>query len=117
MAKTPEGKVKDKIKKWMREKFPRAWGYDPVQTGYGSHGIPDHIFCVPVRVTQDMVGKEFGMFVSIEAKTPNGRLSEYQVIVGEEITRATGVYRVVYGTDQVELILSTIEQQLGTPPR
>ena len=40
----------------------------PVQTGYGKTGVPDHLYCVPVTITPDMVGKTYGMFIAIEAK-------------------------------------------------
>jgi len=40
---TPEGKVKEKIKRLL--KHHGAWYYLPVSMGMGQHGIPDFICC------------------------------------------------------------------------
>jgi len=50
-----------------------AWSYAPIQTGRGVHGIPDRVGCVPVTITQAMVGRTIGMFVGVEAKAPGRR--------------------------------------------
>lgn len=63
-----EGDVKDGIKDVFKELD--AWFYMPVQTGMGVGGIHDFIACVPITVTQEMVGKRIGLFVSVEAKEP-----------------------------------------------
>lgn len=85
----------------MKKHHPGAWGYMPVQTGYGQHGIPDHIYCVPIKITPDMVGKTVGLFVGIEAKTERGRLTKFQKMVLNKITEAKGVATVIYGVDEV----------------
>jgi ribosomal protein S19 len=64
--KLSESKVKEGIRKVLTEFH--AWHYMPVQTGMGVGGIHDHIACLPVVVTQEMVGKTIGCFVSVEAK-------------------------------------------------
>lgn len=56
MAQTPEGKVKDKIKKFLKERG--VWFYMPVQNGMGVVGIPDLICCYR------------GIFLAIETKAP-----------------------------------------------
>jgi len=57
MAKsTPEGKVKDQIKKIL--KSLGFWFYMPVQNGLGVNGIPDLIVCAG------------GFFIGIETKAP-----------------------------------------------
>lgn len=61
-----EPRVKDGIKKALAKW--NAWYYMPVQMGMGEGGIHDFIACVPMTITQDMVGKTIGAFVSIEAK-------------------------------------------------
>ena len=61
MAKTPEGRVKDAIKAWL--KAQGAWYFMPVPSGFGVHGIPDFICCIQ------------GRFVAIEAKAPGKRKS------------------------------------------
>lgn len=73
MAGTPEGKVKRAVKIWLAENG--IWYYAPVQLGMGVIGIPDFICCKPTMITQDMVGKKFGMFLAIETKAP-GKLKE-----------------------------------------
>lgn len=56
MAKTPEAKVKDAVKKRLKELG--IWYYMPVQNGMGVVGIPDFICCWE------------GMFLAIETKAP-----------------------------------------------
>ena len=102
MADTPEGRVKKNIKKWMSNRFPDAFGYMPVPTGFGEKGIPDHIYCVPVKITQAMVGDTVGLFVGIEAKTVKGKVSPSQAIKALEIRDASGLIYTVYGSDQIE---------------
>lgn len=55
---TPEGKVKDAIKKFLKSRD--IWYYLPVSNGMGQHGIPDFICCVPPA----------GKFLAIETKAP-----------------------------------------------
>lgn len=67
-----ENHVKDKIvKPWFDTQG--AWSYAPIQNGLGQHGIHDRVACLPLIVTQEMVGKKIGLFVSIEAKAPGRR--------------------------------------------
>lgn len=68
MATTPEGKVKKAVKKKLDE--IGAWHYMPVQTGFGLTGVPDLICCVPMKITQEMVGKTIGLFCAVETKAP-----------------------------------------------
>ena len=57
MAQTPEGKVKSKIKVYLKT-LPDCWFYMPVQNGMGVVGIPDIIAVIN------------GRFVAIETKAP-----------------------------------------------
>jgi len=66
-----ENQVKALVKDWYD--LAGAWSYAPIQTGMGAHGIPDRIGCVPIVVTQTMVGKTIGLFVAIESKRPGRR--------------------------------------------
>jgi hypothetical protein len=59
MAGTPEGKVKDAIKKELRKRD--IWYFMPMQNGFGVVGIPDFICCYK------------GRFVAIETKAPGKR--------------------------------------------
>lgn len=58
MAQTPEGKVKEAVKKFLKARG--VWFYMPVSNGMGRHGIPDIICCVPPS----------GKFLAIECKAP-----------------------------------------------
>jgi len=108
MGDTPEGKVKKKIKSWMKAAFPTAFGFMPRQSGYGSNGIPDHIYCVPVEITQAMVGETHGFFIGIEAKTADGAQSALQQVAENDIVKAAGKYRLVFGSDEIEPILGSL---------
>lgn len=77
-----ENDVKDILKRWFN-KVTGSWSYAPVQNGMGEGGIPDRVGCVPITITENMVGKTFGLFVAIEAKKPGRR--------GEENAGATGL--------------------------
>lgn len=68
MAGTPESKVKQKIKGVLKEN--NVWAYMPVQNGLGVVGIPDFVCCVPLTITQEMVGRTIGVFMGVEAKAP-----------------------------------------------
>lgn len=59
MAMTPEGRVKEAVKKWLKAKG--IWYYMPVQGGFGVVGIPDFICCWD------------GLFLAIETKAPGKR--------------------------------------------
>lgn len=58
MAQTPEAKVKEKIKKILKEHD--VYFAMPMGTGYGNSGVPDFLCCVS------------GKFVAIEAKAGKG---------------------------------------------
>jgi len=59
MANTPEGKVKDAVKKELRKRD--IWYFMPMQNGFGVVGIPDFICCWE------------GNFLAIETKAPGKR--------------------------------------------
>ena len=90
-----ENDVKELAKQWLDRST--AWHYAPVQSGLGVHGIHDRIACLPVTVTQEMVGKRIGLFVSIEAKKPGRRgeprrgMSTHQQLNLEAIRAAGGL--------------------------
>ena len=93
----PESAVKKEIKKVFASEAPKMWWYMPVQGPEGEHGIPDFVGCCPVKVTQDMVGKELPLFLSVEAKADDGKVSPAQKNCIEEITQAKGIAWVVRG--------------------
>ena len=64
MAQTPEGKVKDKIKKIL--KAHNIYFAMPMGTGYGNAGVPDFLCCFD------------GLFMAIEAKAGKGETTALQ---------------------------------------
>ncbi len=97
---TPEGKVKAKFKRWMEKHFPSAWIFMPVQMGYGVHGVPDFICCVPMTIRSEHVGKTIGIFFSPEAKADGGTASKYQIKQMGLIANACGITGIIEGTTE-----------------
>jgi hypothetical protein len=101
MAATPEGKVKEAIKKyltkrgvWFAGKAPPpvivGWMYMPLAGPLGVSGIPD------------FVGVFKGRAFFIEAKAPGGRPTEVQLLRHKEITMAGGVVIVAHSVEELE---------------
>lgn len=91
---TPEGKVKDAIKKLLKEHG--IWYYMPVQNGMGVVGIPDIIACWR------------GRFLAIETKAPGKRsnVTPNQFRVLAEITAHDGMAIVVDDVSQLEAYMA-----------
>ena len=87
MAKTSEGKVKDKIKKILVDS--NVWFYMPVNMGMGVSGIPDFICCIQ------------GKFFSIEAKAGSGKTTGLQEMQMARI-RAAGGTTLIINEDKLE---------------
>jgi hypothetical protein len=112
MAKTPEAKVKDDCKKYL--KSIGAWFFMPVSNGMGQVGIPDIICCYK------------GIFVAVETKAPGkrGSTTANQDRVIQEIQNADGWAIVVDNVDQLREffvvinayhILENRNAQINTP--
>lgn len=83
MAQTPEGKVKDKIKKIL--KAHNIYFAMPMGTGFGNAGVPDFLCC------------HKGKFLAIEAKADmHSKITALQLKQGEEIEAAGGHFWVVH---------------------
>ncbi len=95
----PEDKTKKAIVKVIDDLFPNNFQLMVVPGGFGKNGIPDHLACVPVTITQDMVGKSYGMFVAAEAKTLLGTTKGLQLVRIAEIIKADGFAALVYGVE------------------
>ena len=76
MATTPEAKVKEKIKKILKEHG--AYYAMPIGTGYGSSGVPDFLVCLN------------GEFLAIEAKAGRGVPTALQEKNMRDIEKAGG---------------------------
>ena len=81
MALTPEGKVKAKVVKILREEG--VYYFFPATHGYGRSGVPDVICCVA------------GKFLGIECKAGANKPTALQVHEIEQIRSAGGVAVVV----------------------
>lgn len=105
------------IKKDLKKRFDEwgAWHFSPPANGYGRNGIPDHIVCVPVLITQAMVGQTLGLFAAVEAKAEGRRneqdrgASSGQVREMTAITRAEGMVTLADSVDD----LAAIEAFIG----
>lgn len=102
---TPEGRVKDKIKKLL--KSHGIWYYMPMQNGMGVAGIPDLICCYE------------GLFIGIETKAPLknpttfeqrwAKATANQQARMREIQKAGGIAFVADDVQQVIDILNDIK--------
>tara|TARA_R110000851_G_scaffold275824_1_gene428585 strand:- start:42918 stop:43289 length:372 start_codon:yes stop_codon:yes gene_type:complete len=117
MAKqTPEGRVKDAIKKHLKTHYPDNFHFLPVSNGMGRHGIPDFVCSIPTVITADMVGHTIGVFVGIEAKTLKGKVSPLQTQCLDDIAKSHGAALVVWGSDHVENIDNYIDSAVWRAP-
>lgn len=98
----PESWVKEQVKKAVKKICPDAWGFMPVQGPEGEHGIPDHMYGVPVTVTPDMVGKKVCLLVGIEDKAEDGTVSALQKNCHKRMKSASAIVWVVRGRKGVE---------------
>lgn len=108
---TPEGRVKARIKYWIKKIWAKALIYMPVQMGFGKHGAPDFICCVPIVIDQSHVGKTFGLFVGIEAKAAGRNPTQRQLEFLREIEEAGGMAMVLKGVQSVNDYFEQFEQQ------
>src|SRR5574341_898065 len=108
---TSENDVKALVKKWYDARL--AWSYAPIQTGMGEHGIPDRVGCLPIVVTQEMVGKKIGLFVAVEAKKPgrrgerNAGANAVQCTRLRDIVKVNGIAALVDGTHDLDWLTAT----------
>ena len=92
------GRQESDLKEDIKKDLPTgSWVFSPVQTGYGSGGIPDILSCIPTVIKQSDVGKTFGMFVGIEAKMGKNKPSALQQGQLEGIAAAGGSALVITG--------------------
>lgn len=104
----PEAKVKAKIKKALLEIWPDMYHLMPVPGGFGQNGVPDHLACVPVKITQSMVGQVHGMFIAVEAKTATGKTKGIQHVQLAKIIKSGGFASIVYGEGQVDDLITKL---------
>lgn len=81
---TPEGRVKEAIKKILKDHG--IYYCMPLGTAMGRRGVPDFVCCYE------------GNFVGIEAKAGRGRCTKLQLLEHEKIRKAGGVVLVINET-------------------
>lgn len=91
--KTPEGAVKDDVKKLLDSYGERLYYFMPVQQGYGRRGL-DFFVCFK------------GMFLAIETKRKGGYAKKFQADLVEQVRDAHGHALV---TDTVEDVAKVLE--------
>lgn len=94
MASTPEAKVKEKIKKILKEH--NVYFAMPMGTGYGNSGVPDFLCCVN------------GHFWAIEAKAGKGTPTALQEKNMRDI-KAAGGLAVVVNEDNLDWLRGAIK--------
>jgi hypothetical protein len=92
---TPEGKVKAKIKRELKE-LACLYDFWPVPTGYGKRTL-DILLCAG------------GWFIAIEAKKKDGQLTDMQEITAAEIRAAHGLVFLVNNDKSLALAMETIK--------
>lgn len=108
-----EEEVKAAIKEAVTELWPTHWHLMVVPHGYGGVGTFDHIIAAPIKITPEMVGKTYGMFVGIEAKRRDEPLSKWkkmQRLNAAEIVRVGGFAAVVFGSEQIPQLIKNIKR-------
>jgi hypothetical protein len=85
MARTPEGKVKDKVVAVLKKHG--AYYFSPPSNGFGRAGIPDIIACL------------HGWFIAIECKAGSNKCTPLQLRELDKIDNAEGFAMVVNETN------------------
>ena len=94
---TPEGKVKEWAKKWIKTHFPPYWIYMPRGGAFGKGGTPDILICAN------------GRFIAIECKADGGTVTALQTHQIEHIRESGGIAEVLTGKDEA-LLLSILNR-------
>ena len=99
------------IKPWL-DKIG-AWSFMHVPRGMGIAGVPDYVACVPIVITQEMVGKKVGLFVAPEAKAPHKKHNasesqKKQMAAIDEVGGVTGVISSEFDRDHMHWHISEI---------
>lgn len=95
---TPEGKVKAKVKAWLKARS--IWHCTPIGSQFGSSGVPDVLCCWG------------GRFVGIEVKAPGKRnnTSDLQKRQLKAIADSGGIALVIDDINQLEAELNALHQ-------
>ena len=102
MAQTPEGKVKDAVKKVLQDRG--AYYFMPATGGYGRSGVADIVACYR------------GCFVAIECKAEGNEATALQLREQRAVHAAKGISMVLIGLAQIRVlqnVLDLIDLQKG----
>lgn len=119
---TPEGKVKAKVRKWLKERYPNAWVGMPVQMGFGRNNFLDFhvIIPKPVTVYRGVIGKgieshRVGLPVAIETKAAAGTLTKRQEQTIRELEHAGVMVFVIRDAADIKRAQREIDARLRSP--
>jgi len=92
MSKGPEAKVKDKLSRWLKITYPKAWIYKAPGGRFGRKGVPDILACI------------FGKFIAIEVKADETKeVTPIQMHELQLITGADGIVCILHGINDIKL--------------
>lgn len=97
MGMTPEGKVKKKVKEYLKE--IGAWYYMPVSNGMGRVGCPDILVCYK------------GLFMAFETKAP-GKIKNVTANQEREIRDIVSANGLALVVDDVEQVKEAINDKI-----
>lgn len=97
MGMTPEGKVKKKVKEYLKE--IGAWYYMPVSNGMGRVGCPDILVCYK------------GLFMAFETKAP-GKIKNVTANQEREIRDIISANGLALVVDDVEQVKEAINAKI-----
>ena len=97
MAQTPEGKVKDAVRKILNSMD--VYHFMPPGNGFGRAGIPDIIGCMG------------GKFIAIECKAGKGKTTALQDMELAKIQQAGGTALVI-NEENIDLVKQTLKELL-----
>jgi Holliday junction resolvase len=100
MSNTPEGKIKRKLDKVLKQEG--VWFFNPQAGPFGRAGIPDKIACIG------------GKFVGIECKADKTKKpTPLQIKAMKEIEMAGGKCFLVYDDTTIEEVRDYIKEWVG----
>jgi hypothetical protein len=95
-----------------------GWCFKVHGNEFTGAGIPDIVGCVPITITQEMVGKTVGFFVALEDKRDeDAEASLIQLQTIEEIKAAKGYSRVVHSKEEGKAALLEVGRLSKTSGR
>lgn len=100
MAMTPERRVKKKVTDLLKSYEDSVYWFYPVAGGFSTTGVPDIIVCAN------------GLFLGVECKAGNNKLTELQQRNLEKIDKAGGVAIVVRDEPSLTALKNLIDYWL-----